>query len=85
MRQMLRTRRMRQTRRAERKEGRPMCYAGNCHPDCDGCKPKYVFCPECGLRAPLKIKACLSCGHEFTEAERDDAVEKWKKSHIGRW
>lgn len=58
-----------------------MCYAGNCHPECDNCKPKYLWCPTCGTRVFLMRKACPTCGCEFTDEMREEARAKWKEAH----
>lgn len=61
-----------------------MCYAGNCHPDCDNCKPKYVYCPHCAARLLIAQKTCHLCGEALSEAVRLEAVERWKSTHIGK-
>ena len=58
-----------------------MCYAGNCHPECDNCKPKYLTCPVCGERTFIARKACLACGREITEDMREEARELWRAAH----
>ena len=58
-----------------------MCYAGNCHPECDNCKPKYLVCPDCGSRTFIARPKCLMCGHAITEGEREAAREDWRVRH----
>lgn len=48
-----------------------------CMPDCDKCKPKFISCPDCGMRCTLKDAACTQCGHDFTLAEKKLAREQW--------
>ena len=52
------------------------CYEG-CHPSCDACRPKFLFCPNCGKRLSLYVKECRSCGEPITE----ETKEIWR----GRW
>lgn len=61
-----------------------MCYAGGCHPECDNCKPKYLYCPECGQRCFLVKKTCPSCGRAFTDEDRQEARARWEATHIGK-
>lgn len=58
-----------------------MCYAGGCNPECDNCKPKYIFCPTCGAKNFLVRKTCTGCGYAFTEEDREGAREAWRKTH----
>lgn len=58
-----------------------MCYAGACNPACDNCKPKYIFCPECGSKEFLARKACPQCGYTFTDEDKAAAREKWRETH----
>lgn len=61
-----------------------MCYAGNCHPECDNCKPKYVWCPRCAARLPITQKRCHLCDEPINDGHRERAVENWKANHIGK-
>lgn len=61
-----------------------MCYAGNCHPECDNCKPKYVWCPQCAARLPIALKSCHLCGRAISDEIKLETVEKWKAGHIGK-
>lgn len=58
-----------------------MCYAGNCHPECDNCKPKYVTCPSCGERTFIARPKCLACGYELTDDDREAGRAEWRLKH----
>ncbi len=52
--------------------------AYGCRPTCDNCRPKYLFCPECGTKNFLTLKACKRCKRAFTEEDRAQAVRDWE-------
>lgn len=54
-----------------------MCYS--CSPICENCQPKFVFCPVCGKRGYLAFDDCWSCGHAFSQEERESAVAAWEE------
>lgn len=58
-----------------------MCYAGNCNPACDNCKPKYLVCPRCKDKALLSYRCCPACGLDFTEEMRERARDEWHAAH----
>ncbi len=55
-----------------------MCF-GSCRVTCDNCKPKFVYCPQCGRRNMLVFKACKKCGLPITEEMREDAIARWEQ------
>ena len=59
-----------------------MCYG--CSPGCDNCKPKFMWCRQCGERMPLIMDECIFCGYVFTEEDREQAVEAWKQRQRDR-
>lgn len=60
-----------------------MCYAGNCNPECDNCKPKYIYCSECNTKGLLVIDHCFKCGYRHSQKDKDQAVDNWKAAHPG--
>lgn len=62
-----------------------MCYAGSCHPECDGCQPKYIICPQCDTRQGIGSTECCRCGRAFNERDRENAVDEWRRTHISRY
>lgn len=54
-----------------------MCF-GSCRVTCDNCKPKFVYCPQCGRKNMLVFKACKGCGLPLTQAMKDAAIAEWE-------
>ena len=54
-----------------------MCF-GSCRVTCDNCKPKFVYCPECGRKNMLDFKACKQCGPLLTGEMKEHAIEEWE-------
>lgn len=50
-----------------------------CRSTCDNCKPKFVWCPNCGKRNFLVMSKCTKCGEPLTEELKDAAIEKWQE------
>lgn len=59
--------------------GQHMCYG--CKPFCENCKPKFVYCSQCGERNFLVNSACAQCGAELTEEEKEEAKSAWAQEH----
>ena len=58
-----------------------MCYG--CKITCDDCKPKFVYCPDCGQRNMLVMPKCLNCGRPISEEEKEAARQAWKLKKMG--
>lgn len=58
--------------------------AYGCRPTCDNCRPKYLYCPECGTRNFLTLHSCKKCKKKFTQSDRDEAVSRWEKESATR-
>ena len=58
--------------------------AYGCKATCDNCRPKYVYCDECGTKNFLVLKACKKCGAAITEDARERAVAQWQKDAATR-
>ena len=54
-----------------------MCF-GSCRVTCDNCKPKFVYCPNCGHKCMLFHKKCKKCGAVLTEEAKETAREEWR-------
>ena len=55
-----------------------MCF-GSCRITCDNCKPKFVYCPNCGNKCMLFHKVCKRCKTELTEEMKQEARDEWQK------
>ncbi|MCI2241668.1 hypothetical protein [Adlercreutzia faecimuris] len=53
-----------------------MCF-GSCRVTCDNCKPKFVWCDQCGRKNLLVFKKCKQCGAPLTEEMKDAARADW--------
>ena len=53
-----------------------MCF-GSCRVTCDNCKPKFIWCDQCGRKNLLVFKRCKQCGAPFTEEMKDAARADW--------
>ncbi len=60
-----------------------MCF-GSCRVTCDNCKPKFVYCPDCGHKNMLVFKACKRCGKPLTEEMKDAAIRDWEERSKAR-
>ena len=55
-----------------------MCSYGGCKPTCENCKPKFVFCPQCGKKNFLFSDKCTFCDELIPEEAKDAARKKWE-------
>ena len=54
-----------------------MCF-GACRVTCDNCKPKFVYCPDCGKKNMLMFDKCRKCGRPLTQEMKDAAIADWE-------
>ena len=54
-----------------------MCF-GSCRVLCDNCKPKFVYCPNCGHKCMLFHTQCKKCKTPLTEEMKDAARAEWE-------
>ena len=57
-------------------KGGNMCF-GSCRVTCDNCRPKFVYCPNCGNKCMLFHKVCKKCKTELTSEMKDAARKEW--------
>ena len=55
-----------------------MCF-GSCRVTCDNCKPKFVYCAECGTKNLLFFSTCYQCKAPLTQEMKDAAVADWEQ------
>ena len=54
--------------------------AYGCRTTCDNCRPKYVFCPNCGKKNFLTVNNCSKCHQELTQEAKDQAIAEWEEN-----
>ena len=60
-----------------------MCF-GSCRVTCDNCKPKFVYCPNCGHKCMLIHKVCKKCKTPLTDEMKEAAKADWARISAAR-